>query len=299
MRSRSLRFLLASSGVVAVLGVAVLLLHCGGAVCGNGVKETGEQCDNGAQNGMTGSNCSATCTGVSIPRASLQVSYSRLNVTSDGYTNYPAPTCNDLGIANAQIVIAGPMPDTKLVPCSQTSATWDPITPGMYQATITLLDAQGVALTKPRTSLMTDVQIGTPTVISLDFAEADYLKSYKGTLYLVPSWGTVGTQCATASVTQEGLRLVKSGTNTPVAGMTVGGRKLDGTLASCFSPSAGTSFERIDNLPWGAYDLAVLGYQGGTLSHCGLFHVFVGIGIATPTLQLASVTSDPDAGACP
>jgi|GEM_PF-2895866 len=299
MRSRSVRILVASSGLVAVLGVGLFLLQCSSAVCGNGIKEDSEQCDNGVKNGTTGNNCSASCQSISIPRATLQISYSRLNVTSDGITSYPAPTCNDLGIANAQIVVAGPQPDTKLVPCSQTSTTYDPIMPGMYQATITLLDSAGVALTKPKTSMMTDVQIGAPVVISMDFAEADYLKPYTGTLYLVPSWGPTNLQCAPAKVTKEGLLLVKSGTATPATGMTVLGRKLDGTLDTCFTPSSSTTFERIDNLPWGAYDLTILGYQGSDLSNCGRFHIFVGIGVATPTLKLSSNVNDPDAGSCP
>ena len=80
---------------VLLLGIGAAVVECtGGAVCGNGTKEDGEDCDHGATNGAAGDTCSAACKSIAAPpHASIQVFYTRLKVdVGDSYPNYPAPS---------------------------------------------------------------------------------------------------------------------------------------------------------------------------------------------------------------
>ena len=99
---RRLVSLLPVFALVAAGGFAV---QCGGAVCGNGAKEAGEQCDNGPANGSVGNGCSAQCKLVSIPVASIQVVYQRLAQEAPGYTG---ASSSSLGVDHAHIRVEGP-----------------------------------------------------------------------------------------------------------------------------------------------------------------------------------------------
>jgi hypothetical protein len=51
-----------AAGVLALLGLSVARIEAAHAVCGDGVTDAGEQCDDGAANGAANSCCSVTCT---------------------------------------------------------------------------------------------------------------------------------------------------------------------------------------------------------------------------------------------
>jgi len=270
-------------------GVGVALMECGdsGAVCGNGIVEKGEQCDNGAANGTPGNPCSATCQLQGVPRAQLQVTYERLRVMTTAYPSFPAPTCNDLGVAKAHLVLTGPEPKDVSMECG-TNFMFDPITPGTYQATLTLVDMNGAALTKPVKSMMVSTDIGQAPVIDIIFDVPDYLNSYKGNFDFVPWWGTKNTACAAAAggaVTQQTLKMTLPGSSTPVAMMTMSGEALDGSPKSCFTGTTSMP-DRVAMMPWGHYDVTVTGLVGSTLTWCKKFDIFVGVGVATPTYDL-------------
>jgi hypothetical protein len=294
------KLFLSAFALVSVGVSALIIAPACGSVCGNGVVESGEQCDNGMNNGTQGNNCNSSCQSVSVPRASLVVSYQRLKVTVDGVSNYASPTCTDLGIANAKITLSGPQADMVTIDCSQTTKSWDPIMPGMYTATIQLFDSTGNAVTKPKTSMPMDVQIGAPVQLQFTFDVTDYLRTdYQGVFYFVPSWGTEGTYCLAAGVTVESVTMTADGASAPLTLVTDAGHKLDGTgAANCFSPSAAMTFEKVLNVPWGYYTLKLVGSDASG-GFCHSFHVFAGIGVGTPTYQLVAPMAGGDAGACP
>jgi cysteine-rich repeat protein len=287
---------------VLLCGVGAAVMECGSsAVCGNGVMEGNEQCDNGALNGTPGNPCSATCTLVSVQRASLTVTYERLHVVTADYPSFPAPTCADLGIDKAHLVLDGPAPQDVSMSCG-TNFSFDPIMPGTYQATVTLLDVNGAALTKPVKSMMVATDVGQSPTIDIVFQTTDYLKTYTGNFDFVPWWGTLNTACAAASVNKQTLTMTLPGSTTPVAMMTNDGMKLDGTQGNCFT-GTDTMPQEVKSMPWGHYDLVVTGKVGGTVSFCRKFDIFVGVGVAVPTYDLVVTPpmADADGGAatCP
>ena len=291
---------------VLLVGIGAAVVECSnGPTCGNGVKEEGEQCDNGAENGKPDNNCSASCTLTSIARASIQVSVSRLDVQVDAYPNFPAPTCMDLGIASMHVQLDGPTAKDEMIPCSTTQVLYDPVQPGTYQATITLLDANMQPVSKPRMSMMTDVQIASSaTNINVAFSTDDYLKSYRGNFDFRTFWGQKGNSCTAASpaVVNSTVKMTPAGGGAPLAVATTGGHKLDGTSSTCFVPTGMKDYEEAAMLPWGKYEMVVTGQvAGGMTAYCKKYEVFVGVGVATPTYDLVVDTVDTSDGgaACP
>lgn len=289
--------------VVLLTLVGAGVIQCTGSVCGNGVKESGEQCDNGKLNGTAMNGCSATCQLTSIARARLQVSYTRVDVQVASYPDFPIPTCMDLGIAKAHLVLTGPAPQDVTADCGN-PFTFDPIMPGTYQATLTLVDAQGAPVTKPVTSAMIDVPVAAqPTTLNLTFEMSDYLKSYMGNFDFLASWGADNTTCSQASpkVEKQTITMTLPGSSTPVMMMTNDGESLDGTPFTCFDPMAAPKYQEVKMMPWGHYDLTITGQAGAPLavSYCQKFDVFVGVGVATPTysLTIAAASANADGGA--
>ena len=287
---------------VLVAGAALAVVECSSSVCGNSIVESGEQCDKGDQNGVSGSGCSADCKSVSIPIASVQVSFELLQNEAPGYSG---STCFDLGVKSWKVHLDGPTPKDDTLDCQQPSQQYANIMPGTYQATITLLDASGNALTKSVMTPMVNAQLG-GTVATLDynFKQSDFTKQdYTGTLYFMPNWGMTGGTCAQASLTQEALVLTTPA-GQPVTGMTSDGLTLDGTFGTCFVPGATESSEKLAmQLPWGHYDLAIEGRMtsAGVAQFCTKFDVFVGPGATNSAYQLVVLPPNADlgAGACP
>lgn len=290
--------------VVLLVGLGAAVLECsggGGPVCGNGIKEEDEQCDNGPQNGAAGNGCSDVCVLTSTARASINLNYNRLKVSPAAMPNYPAPTCKELGVDKTEIVVDGPSAQSETIACGS-GKIYD-VQPGTYTVTVTLLDAAGNPVTKPVTSVMTDVPISaSQTNIMVDFVPGDYLRQdYKGTLAFVPQWGEKDKLCTDVvpAVAQQTVTLTPRGSTTPVTAMTASGKRLDGTAGACFMKTGTASYERVDQLGWGYYDLTLTGIAGGSTAYCQKFDVFVGPGVATPTYELIAGAASTDGGACP
>jgi cysteine-rich repeat protein len=291
-----------------LLAVGVVAWECGGSgdcqsTCGNGKQECSEQCDKGPANG-TGTGCSSTCTIENIPTAQLSVSYERLHVDVASYPGYPAPTPTDLGIKTAHVQLAGPTPKDEMWDASNTtqmmySGIPSVFMPGNYQATITLLDMAGNPVTKPKTSMMVAVQVGTPQTIFISFTTDDYLKSYTGNFDFALHWGDMTGTCTTAGVNKQTIKMTLPGQTTPVAMMTTDTppESLDGTMYKCFEPTMAPKYQEVKMMNWGHYDMYVT--SGNMPAFCSKFDVFVGVGVGTPTYDLVVEPASTDGGACP
>ena len=204
-------------------------------------------------NGVDGSGCSSQCKFANIAVASIQVSYSKLLNESPGFNG---ASCNDLGIGGAHVVLTGPQPvDEVWAGCMQ-SKQYANVTPGTYQATITLLDADMQPLTNAVMTAMADVQKGPVTNLNINFKFADFVKSYVGQLDFDPQWGMMDKRCNDVGPSiMESVTLKDSKgavVTTPAA--TDDGLKLDGTFGACFTASS-TAPQRVKPLTWGHYTL--------------------------------------------
>jgi cysteine-rich repeat protein len=282
--------------LIVVSGAAVVECSSSTPACGNGLVEAGEECDKGAQNGMPGSGCSSSCQNAAIPIASVQVFYTRLKDEAPGFGG---SSCLDLGVAVAHVVVDGPTPMDEKWPCSKNSSLYPNVMPGTYQATITLLDATGAAITNPVQSTMTEVMAPNMVTLTVNFHQSDFVKQdYTGTLYFNPKWGEPTYDCSGASprVTLEGVTL-RTPKGMMVHGMTSAGHNLDGTAGTCFSESAMTTFESVPALPWGHYNLTLVGkIAGGAMGYCKTSDVFVGPGVANTTYVVVADPVSADAG---
>ena len=294
------------ASVIVLGGLAAALFQCSKEECGNGVKEGSEQCDNGAMNGAMGNGCSAMCTLVSIPRASIELDVQLLMLEAPGYVN---SSVNDLGIGTFHVVLNGPETHDETWMSTKQSAQWVGVPAGDYQATVTAIDAMGNPLTNPVQSMMGHVDIPGMLVLKVNFHQSDFIKQdYTGTLYVSPNWGGLNGTCMSASVAQESIELrTKAGVLVP--GMTLIGspgtaeHNLDGTYGPCFDKTMASLqlFEKVPNLTWGHYQIILRGKDaGGAVTYCKkVDDVFVGPGIQNPTNEVLVSAADADMGPCP
>ncbi len=284
------------------------------AVCGNGVVESGEQCDRGVQNGMLNIPCSSECKSVSVKVVQMGVTWAfQLVDTKDPIPGYVAPGCSNFGATRAHVVFDGPSPSDKRVDCSRyglkyptclpgaTGQECDPMpSAGMYSATVTLEDANGKALTTGVSSPKKMVVAGPEVTFPIAFQKSDFpAQDYTGRLDFRPAWGAAMAGCSEASpkVTSESVLLVRDSEQVPVAGMTKDGLKLDGTAGACFLPKGGLeNYQSIDNLPWGRYRLTL--FSQGKL-YCTSVPVFVNPGKYNSTYDILVPSYNADAGVCP
>jgi hypothetical protein len=299
MKSRAFPYAVVA---MVVVGGGVAWMECGkSSTCGNMKVESGEDCDKGTMNGVDGSGCSADCKFANIAVASIQVSYSKL---LNEVPSFDGVSCNDLGIGGAHVVVSGPQPvDETWAGCVQ-SKQYANVSPGTYQATITLLDANMQPLTNAVATAMTDVQKGPVTNLNINFLQKDFVKQdYVGQLDFDPQWGALNMRCndLTPPVTGESVILKDSkGALVTTPATTDDNLKLDGTFGSCFTGSS-TAPQRVKPLPWGHYTLVLQGKQMGTAAYCQSFEVFVPPGASPMTYELVvnAFDSNGDGGSCP
>lgn len=298
MKSRAFPYAVVA---MVVVGGGVAWMECGkSSTCGNMKVESGEQCDKGAMNGVDGSGCTADCQFANIAVASIQVSYSKL---LNEVPNFNGVACNDLGIGGAHVVVTGPQPvDETWAGCVQ-SKQYSNVTPGTYQATITLLDANMQPLTKPTSTMMTDVQKGPVTNLNINFLQKDFVKQdYVGQLDFDPQWGAMDKRCNDISaMLQESVTLKDSaGALVTTPARTDDNLKLDGTFGNCFTGSS-TAPQRVKPLPWGHYTLILQARVMGTVGFCQSFEVFVPPGTSPMTYELVvnAFDASADGGSCP
>jgi hypothetical protein len=298
-------------------------------VCGNGIVETGEECDHGANNGAPGNTCSATCQNIFLNHPQVIVHWELAAHTA--VAAYGGTNCMDVTADFAHVLLVGPngFRYDDDVPClngskivggicvtlpggAQDCST--PLPAGLYQATVYLLrSSDGTFLTKAVTTspkMVTGTKANEMVTLPVDLEPSDFLVPYNGSLNLTTSWGRDLTGCEAASpvVDKELLILSPDDNSPPVAGKTLPGTPLDGSApAACFIPDVGPNINRhveeAANLPWGQYRLRIRGYAGGQSdpAYCGVFDVFVGPGANTKPFALTVPAAVPtDAGVnCP
>ena len=283
-----MRSSLAAALMAAVTAAAALVGGCGGgSECGNGVAESGEQCDDG--NIRDDDGCSNTCKAQQTRDA--QLIWSMVAKELIGFSE----SCTGVAAATVHLVVTGPVNLTLDKDCNDSQTKLMALDPGHYTVNGTLFDAAHTALTKGGAMAEFDISSappGPPVQVTVDFPFADFVRAYQGNWLYRLKWAGAAT-CAAAAppVVNRTIRIERAGV--PV--MSSDGVTLDGmTPEPCTDPS---SAPQIKNLPWGPANVIITGLDGASVPRFRQsFPTFLGAGILNPILNYDVASLAPDAG---
>jgi cysteine-rich repeat protein len=271
-------------------------LQCGSEadpVCGNGVVESGEQCDDG--NTDNADFCRNTCI-QNLPDtldATIQWAFNK-----NAAPQFDTDGCLDMGVSRVEVTIAGPETRTLDESCALRQVVFLDLAGGTYVATLLALDSDGnLMTTAPReaTFVVTTLDVAVEVVIGYE----DWLGDYTGTFFFRTAWG--GADCAAAAppVAQHRLLLEREGG--PLSGLVTDvGDPIDGSAPGpCRSNQ--TAMEEFPQsallVPWGPAEFTVVGVDTtGVEQFRETFATFVGAGVNNPEMLFDVNSLAPDAG---
>lgn len=270
----------------------------GGPVCGDGVPEPPEQCDDG--NAIEDDGCTRACRVVDTN--DVTVRWSLVAKEHPGFNE----TCGGVGAKEIDLVFTGG-PDgvrTMTFDCSYGSTVLRGFKPGDYQVTGILYAREEsdagpsrTALTKGLATAAFTVSEGDQTV-DIDFGFADFVRTdYVGTYYFRTKFGGAATcQAASPPVVWHVLRLERDGA--PLPGVTDRGDPIDGSQKGDCRDTTELGAQSIENLPWGRARMTIEGIdQGNNVAFRGTWDTFIGAGKSNPEFVFeVPSTADPDAG---
>jgi cysteine-rich repeat protein len=267
--------------------VLLALAGCGGAVCGNGKLEAGEQCDDG--NLVDGDGCSSTCK----YEPSVDT-YIHWTFVATEFLPFDGESCDDVQAVKVGLTIAGPKPSTQVIDCGMYSIKLSRLPAGSYTVSAVATDASGAALTSGLATASFVVADQTQNVY-VDFPFADFMRSYTGDYFFRVSWAGQN-HCAAASppVMKERLLMVRDGV--PLMGETTDQTPIDGSKAGPCRDAGGGS-QVVKGLDWGPAEITVTGEDAvGHALYSKTFATYVGAGPSNPAALLDVPSLAPDAG---
>ncbi|MCB9565240.1 MAG: DUF4215 domain-containing protein [Kofleriaceae bacterium] len=263
------------------LGGAALIgagsVSCGGggdAVCGNGLVEDGEQCDDG--NADETDYCQQ-CVVVLPPRTTIKWRFN-----AEAAPGFSQDSCTDLGVLNVRVDLDGPTTASAEALCPTFQVVFEDLPPGPYQASVFPLDGNEEPLVvAPAQAQVTAEAVDTEHTINV--TPDLWTGPYTGAFFFNLKWQ--GAPCTTAAppVAQQVLTLTIGGV--VVTQLTEQGQKLDGTDPKpCIAP--GSPSQSVLALPFGMATITVVGRDaGGVEAFRGSFETFIGAGPSNPTIE--------------
>jgi cysteine-rich repeat protein len=286
------RRLTASLALAAGAGAAVWA--CGGddgdAVCGNGVAEPGEQCDDG---NTDENDACRSCISFLPPKTTIRWAFN-----AEAAPGFTTDGCIDVDSTRVRVDLTGPMNVSKDGPCPDRQVVFDDLPPGQYTAQVTPLDVASQSLVSAPASIsfMASAEPNTNEQHTVVVPPEAWSRPMTGTFFFLLRWGGMPCPAAAPPVAEQtvtlrigGVPVTRSTTSTPMY-------RLDGSQpVPCVMSTQGMA-EASTMMPFGHAQIEVVGKDsGGATTFRGMFDTFVGAGGSNPILTF-DVPSTIDAG---
>jgi hypothetical protein len=265
-------------GALALGGVAwtLHLSSCGGGggVCGDGVQDPGEECDDG--NADQTDSC-RNCMAYLAPRTTVIWSFDKY--PDRGFTG---DTCLDVGATKVRVATTGPTAVSQDVNCGDGQAVFQTLSAGAYTFAVTPLAGDGSALVKAPATAMAAAG-GSATTVNVNVPWDSWVNTYTGTLLFRLTWAKASCSAATPPIKTQAMTLTASNGQV-VTQVTDMGQKLDGTAGPC-RESTDQFPQSALGLPFGPATFLVVGKDlAGIEQFRHTFDTFIGAGTNNPTL---------------
>jgi hypothetical protein len=261
--------------MLAVLALSPLAACGGGAECGNGNMEEGEQCDDGNEDETD--FCRA-CESFLPPRTVVKWLFN-----ADAAEGFMQDGCSDLRVTDVRIELDGPIQSMLEEECSNRQVVFTDLPPGPYIATMTPLDTNGDSLvTEPVTMQITAGATDSEDTVVVPWDA--WIGPYTGSFFFTIRWG--GMECSAGSPPVATQVITLSVDGTVVATTTTDGEPLDGSAPFACIPASNPSPIAALLVPFGPATIVISGRDsGGVEAFHGTFDTFVGAGPSNPTLN--------------
>ncbi|MBA3541287.1 MAG: hypothetical protein H0T79_16870 [Deltaproteobacteria bacterium] len=194
-------------------------------------------------------------------------------------------TCNEVGAVMVTVVATktddATVTETVEARCSDGQGVFIGLPDGTYDVSVMPLGEDGGSLVKAAVVGTVPAAVpGATTDVTINVPYTAWTMAYTGNFLYELRWGGKPCAMATPPVVTQVLTLTINGQ--PVAGMTHGGQKLDGSDPK---PCA-TQFDYIEGLPFGPATFKIVGRDSGNAVRFDRqFDTFVGVGKFNPTIQ--------------